>query len=418
MGSLMVVALVAAVGVTVAFAIPAADPGDTDGVGVLAPGDDGTRADQPIPTTHLSGACNVGPLTDDRLGFTGFGFTTGVHYEPARVELADPAKFGPSGTLDQTFQMLPPIHDITAATLANTQIFWGALLSNDGPLSSSEQQALLDFVQGGGGLVIAADEGTTFSIGPNSMAAPFGVQWDNSSLLQQNPTITNPTHSLIDGLFGTVGLITIGTEGSIETLGAHALELASNENGSSIAYIGPGVLSSKSGPVVFFSDVNVFTSQLGSNPALFGNLFAYLSPACEPPKEFVYSVKVVCAPMLGGAKPALLPGQYKTAVNVHNPWDQPASIEKWVTLSRPQGEPVISGDQFQETLEAWGTFDVDCNHLRDNFGLPDGVKVPGGKGFVVIKSNQKLEVVAVYTSKLQSANGVGQGVDVEYVAPR
>ena len=129
-------------------------------------------------------------------------------------------------------------------------------------------------------------------------------------------------------------------------------------------------------------------------------------------------MKVVCAPMLGGAKPALLPGQYKTAVNVHNPWDQPASIEKWVTLSRPQGEPIISGNRIQETLEAWGTFDVDCNHMRDDFGLPTGVKVPGGKGFMVIKSDQKLEVVAVYTSKLQNANGVGQGIDVEYVSPR
>ena len=56
--------------------------------------------------------------------------------------------------------------------------------------------------------------------------------------------------------------------------------------------------------------------------------------------------------------------------------------------------------------------------MRDDFGLPDGVNVPGGKGLMVTKSDQKLGVVAMYTSKTKTQSGVGAGVDVEYVSPR
>ena len=213
----LIVALVAAVGVTVAFAIPAADSGDGEWDGVGVTGEDGSYASEPIPTPHLSGACNVGSLKGDRVLSSGFEFATGAIYGPARDDLADPANFGPSGVVDQSFQLLPAVHDVTAANLADTQIFWGALLLNSDPLSSAEQQALLDFVQGGGALVIVADV-HNFSIGPNSMAAPFGVQWDNFSFLNTGSTITNPTHAIINGPFGTVGAIAQASEGSIEDL--------------------------------------------------------------------------------------------------------------------------------------------------------------------------------------------------------
>ena len=124
---------------------------------------------------------------------------------------------------------------------------------------------------------------------------------------------------------------------------------------------------------------------------------------------YVYSVKIVCVPHFGPASPALMPGKYRTAVNVHNPWDQPALIEKWVTLSNPQGIPPITGDRIHETLQPWSAFDVDCPHMRDQFGLPDGAKVPGGKGFMVIRSDRELDVVAVYTSRAETRNKDGVG---------
>lgn len=115
-----------------------------------------------------------------------------------------------------------------------------------------------------------------------------------------------------------------------------------------------------------------------------------------------------------------MPGKYRTAVNVHNPWDQPANIEKWVTLANPQEIPPITGDRIQEILGPLGAFDVDCVHLRDDFGLPAGAKVPGGKGFMVIQSDLELDVVAVYTSRAETnnKNGVGTSVDIEYIVPK
>ena len=60
--------------------------------------------------------------------------------------------------------------------------------------------------------------------------------------------------------------------------------------------------------------------------------------------QFTYSTKIVCVPELGQAYPALIHGLYKTAVNVHNPWPQPAAITKWITLSAP-GPAAYNGRQ-------------------------------------------------------------------------
>ena len=132
---------------------------------------------------------------------------------------------------------------------------------------------------------------------------------------------------------------------------------------------------------------------------------------------FTYSAKVVCAPSLGKAGTALVPGTYKTAVNVHNPGSDAASIKKWVTLSPPQGQDAIRGEVIEETLAAKSAFDVDCIHLKNDFGLPNGSKVPGGKGFLVIESKSELDVAAVYTQRAKTSSGIGSGLEVEYVEP-
>ena len=98
-------------------------------------------------------------------------------------------------------------------------------------------------------------------------------------------------------------------------------------------------------------------------------------PDCDIPPpttdvHYIYSVKITCVPHFGRASPALVPAKYKTAVNVHNPWDVPANIEKWVTLSPPQGDPSPMSDHQNEILNPWWAFDVDCKHMRDDFVWP------------------------------------------------
>lgn len=160
--------------------------------------------------------------------------------------------------------------------------------------------------------------------------------------------------------------------------------------------------------------------------------------AQEQVNTYMYAVKIVCVPTLGKAAPALVPGMYRTAVNVHNPWPQTANIVKWLTLSPPQGEPAIVGERISETLEPFQAFDIDCIHMARDFGL-EGRQVPGGKGFLIIQSDQNLDVVGVYTAEelagrtiglgvqetaeaieqaAKGAAGVGLGMDIEYIQPK
>ena len=53
------------------------------------------------------------------------------------------------------------------------------------------------------------------------------------------------------------------------------------------------------------------------------SLAGSLRPA-ETVDLYTYSAKVVCVPNLGKAGGAVVPGAYKTAVNVHNPGSEPA----------------------------------------------------------------------------------------------
>ncbi len=279
-----------ALGVLAVWATGSSSASDWNGV-KLAGGPAATA--QLALADPLDGGCKVGSLRSDRVAAGSlFEFATGTAYVYARAELADPSNFVPSGVVDQGFELLPAVFDITGSSLADVDIFWAALLLNTVPLSSVEQQMLLDFVEAGRALVVIADVGPNFSTGPNSVAAPFGVRWDDTSFIDAEPTITDASHPIIAGPFGTVASIANASEGSIEDLGAHALEIASNLNGSSIAHVPPAALGPGSGPVVFFSDVNEFTSNdaaggpgfdRGNNRVLFKNLFAFLSGVCAEP---------------------------------------------------------------------------------------------------------------------------------------
>ena len=128
-----------------------------------------------------------------------------------------------------------------------------------------------------------------------------------------------------------------------------------------------------------------------------------------------YPVKVVCSPKLGPAKPPLVPGTYKTAVNVLNSSREDANIMKALSLSVGMGEDPISGDALADMLVPRAALDIDCRDLAGTMWGLKGVKVPGGKGYVIIESDQQLTVTAVYTSLTRTTVGAGQSVDVENV---
>lgn len=127
------------------------------------------------------------------------------------------------------------------------------------------------------------------------------------------------------------------------------------------------------------------------------------------PFGFQYAVKFICTSNIPGTSQttdAFVPGNYQTAVNIHNPH------ERVVKTRRKIASPIGISKWLGGSLKPDGVQRVTCAQLRD-FGLQ---LIHGFEGFLVIESTHSLDVVAVYT-----ANGQGQQVstlDVEQIKER
>ena len=122
--------------------------------------------------------------------------------------------------------------------------------------------------------------------------------------------------------------------------------------------------------------------------------------------RYVYSAKFLCVPLVGPEGTALSPGRYQTAINVHNPSTNDVTFLKKVVIARNEMEKrgVITPLE-QEQLADDEAISIDCTSIAARFDEPQ----PIGEGFVVFKSNDPLDVIAVYTSR--------DSVDVEPVEP-
>lgn len=123
--------------------------------------------------------------------------------------------------------------------------------------------------------------------------------------------------------------------------------------------------------------------------------------------RYVYSAKFLCVPLVGPEGTALSPGRYQTSINVHNPSTKDVRFLKKAVIARnendrdrgritPLEEDMLADDE---------AISIDCTSIAARFEQPQ----PVGDGFVVIKSNEPLDVVAVYTSR--------DSVDVERIVP-
>ncbi len=148
---------------------------------------------------------------------------------------------------------------------------------------------------------------------------------------------------------------------------------------------------------------------------------------------FQYSVKFVCGlqkPSANGLvrETPVKPGNYATAVNVHNParlnfgttqFGTALMLKKAViALPEPdQGKP--SAFHNQELLPD-GATEIDCPEIRNILGTQGGVPEQFMKGFFVIYSSKELDVVGVYTGESLDSAGAPNGItmDVEYIPVR
>ncbi len=133
------------------------------------------------------------------------------------------------------------------------------------------------------------------------------------------------------------------------------------------------------------------------------------SAVAPAPYKFQYAVKFICTSDIPGTSqqsPGLLPGNYQTAVNIHNPNKTSAKIRKKLAMPGQISKWLESGLKYDE-VEQVSCPDVDKFELR---------LIHGFEGFLVIESSHSLDVVAVYTAA--PTNGQVSSLDVEHIPER
>jgi len=121
-----------------------------------------------------------------------------------------------------------------------------------------------------------------------------------------------------------------------------------------------------------------------------------------------YSPKFVCVPEVGPVGGALVPQNYSTVVNVHNPHSSNVTFVKKAVIAQSEDERRGNiSELVEDRLEPDQALSIDCT---DIVGLFDTTSPsPVGDGFVVLNSNQTLDVSAVYTTR--------DSIDVENIQP-
>jgi hypothetical protein len=112
---------------------------------------------------------------------------------------------------------------------------------------------------------------------------------------------------------------------------------------------------------------------------------------------FQYAAKLVCGKSTGKI---VAPGEYFTAVNVHNPTYKTVGLRAKVAVAL-QGLQSGSISEFHDAeLGPDGALEIDCPDIfnPEIFKFSEPIKRGFLKGFVVIESEVELDVVAVYTA--------------------
>jgi hypothetical protein len=145
--------------------------------------------------------------------------------------------------------------------------------------------------------------------------------------------------------------------------------------------------------------------------------------AQEPPitsstVEFHYAAKFLCTaniPFTSSAFPSVLPGDYRTVINIHNPNDQTVRFRKNLAVTFPPGgqKPGEVSNVVTHRLAPGEALSVNCNGIRGGFGL---TFVHGAEGFLVVESSRSLDVTAVYTAG--DVEGEVNSIAVEQIRER
>lgn len=124
---------------------------------------------------------------------------------------------------------------------------------------------------------------------------------------------------------------------------------------------------------------------------------------------YQYVVKIICGLSEGKI---IAPGTYFTAINLHNPSNNGVSFRYKVALALPGLRPGPISGFIKGKLEPDQAAEIDCSDITKLISSREKLI----KGFVIIKSQSKIDVVAVYTAAGQ--NGYIETLDIEQVSPQ
>jgi hypothetical protein len=123
---------------------------------------------------------------------------------------------------------------------------------------------------------------------------------------------------------------------------------------------------------------------------------------------FQYAAKVVVGKSLGKV---VAPGEYWTAVNVHNPHYKTIYFKKKIAIGLPHEKAGRIWGPFSARLRADEALEIDRDDIMKHAQTDDFLK-----GFVVIESPYELDVVSVYT--VADAKGQVVSIHTERVPAR
>lgn len=127
---------------------------------------------------------------------------------------------------------------------------------------------------------------------------------------------------------------------------------------------------------------------------------------------YVYSAKFVCG--RSGNTGPVINGNYKTAINIHNPHKTSVCLSKKVIVALQEEKRGIVSNLYKYRLDPDDAFEIDC---------PDIIKILKNsgqyikkfiKGFVIIESPKELDIIGVYTAGDKNV----ESIDVEIINPK
>lgn len=143
--------------------------------------------------------------------------------------------------------------------------------------------------------------------------------------------------------------------------------------------------------------------------------------------RFQYSAGFICGLDPPGVVVRILPGQYATAINIHNSSGGPAALRLRVSMTFPaldppgsQLEPGAVSAPIERTLQPNEALMVDCQEIPSEFDFRVPLLTPPYmKGLLAIESNRSLDVTAVYTAGSAGTGGdVVESIEVEQIRER